>query len=174
VYYAISYIPSRHLQKIKSWSIILYVCYVSLWISTKDEEQDPPSLYWISYVHICVPFKQCYIAMPVKCSTKLLSELLTSNSIGRVTFRILSFASVGLVYMRLHNTQFLYRTVLCNVIYTPKKTLSAWTYLIVVEVKHLVLLKIDVARSLIDALNWFKILICLNDLTALIDNGLKW
>ena len=85
VYYAISYIPSRHLQKIKSWSIILYVCYVSLWISTKDEEQDPPSLYWISYMHIGVPFKQCYIAMPVKCSTKPLSELLTSNYIGRVT-----------------------------------------------------------------------------------------
>jgi hypothetical protein len=36
-------------------------------------------------MHIGVPFKQCYIAMPVKCSTKTLSELLTSNSIGRFT-----------------------------------------------------------------------------------------
>ena len=45
-------------------------------ISTIYEELDLPSLYWIPKLHKC-PFKQCYIAGSVKCSTKLLSKLLT-------------------------------------------------------------------------------------------------
>ena len=45
-------------------------------ISTKDEELDLPSLYWIPKLHKC-PFKQRYIAGSAKCSTKPLSKLLT-------------------------------------------------------------------------------------------------
>jgi hypothetical protein len=45
-------------------------------ISTKDEELDLPSLYWIPKLHKC-PLKQRYIAGSAKCSTKPLSKLLT-------------------------------------------------------------------------------------------------
>jgi hypothetical protein len=45
-------------------------------ISTKDEELDLPSLYWIPKLHK-IPFKQHYIAGSAKCSTKPLSILLT-------------------------------------------------------------------------------------------------
>jgi hypothetical protein len=48
----------------------------SFGISTKDEELDQPSLYWIPKLHKC-PFKQRYIAVSAKCSTKPLSKLLT-------------------------------------------------------------------------------------------------
>ena len=45
-------------------------------ISTKDEELDLPSLYWIPKLHKC-PFKQRCVAGSAKCSTKSLSKLLT-------------------------------------------------------------------------------------------------
>ena len=45
-------------------------------ISTKCEELDMPSLYWISKLHKYL-FKQRYIAGSAKCSTKPLSKLLT-------------------------------------------------------------------------------------------------
>jgi hypothetical protein len=48
----------------------------SFGISTKDEELDLPSLYWIPKLHKC-PFKQRYIGGSAKCSTKPLSKLLT-------------------------------------------------------------------------------------------------
>ena len=48
----------------------------SFGISTKDEELDLPSLYWIPNLHKC-PFKQRYIAGSAKCSTKPVSKLLT-------------------------------------------------------------------------------------------------
>jgi hypothetical protein len=48
----------------------------SFGISTKDEELDLPSLYWIPKLHKC-PFKQHYIAGSAKCSMKPLSKLLT-------------------------------------------------------------------------------------------------
>jgi hypothetical protein len=48
----------------------------SFGISTKDEELDLPSLYWIPKLHKC-PFKQCSIAGSAKCSMKPLSKLLT-------------------------------------------------------------------------------------------------
>ena len=46
-------------------------------ISTKDEELDLPSLYWISRLHKS-SYQQRYIAGAAKCSTKILSKLLTS------------------------------------------------------------------------------------------------
>jgi hypothetical protein len=48
----------------------------SFGISTKDEELDLPSLYWIPNLHKC-PFKQRNIAGSAKCSPKPLSKLLT-------------------------------------------------------------------------------------------------
>jgi hypothetical protein len=45
-------------------------------ISTKDEELDLPSLYWIPKLHKC-PFKQRYIAVSAKYSTKSLFKLFT-------------------------------------------------------------------------------------------------
>jgi hypothetical protein len=48
----------------------------SFTISTKDEELNLPSLYWIPKLHKC-PIKQRYIAGSAKCSTKPLSKLLT-------------------------------------------------------------------------------------------------
>ena len=48
----------------------------SFGISTKDEELDLSSLYWILKLHKC-PFIQRYIAGSAKCSTKPLSKLLT-------------------------------------------------------------------------------------------------
>ena len=48
----------------------------SIGISTKDEELDQPSLYWIPKLHKC-PFKQRYIAGSAKFFTKHLSKLLT-------------------------------------------------------------------------------------------------
>ena len=48
----------------------------SFGVSTKDEELDLPSLYWISKLHKC-PFKQRYFAWSAKWSTKPLSKLLT-------------------------------------------------------------------------------------------------
>jgi hypothetical protein len=47
----------------------------SFGISTKDEELDLPSVYWIPKLHKC-PFKQRYIAGSAKCTTKPLSKLL--------------------------------------------------------------------------------------------------
>ena len=58
----------------------------SFGISTKDEELDLPSLYWIPKLHKC-PFKKLYIAGSAKCSTKPLFKLLTC---------ILSAAKTGL------------------------------------------------------------------------------
>ena len=48
----------------------------SFGISTKDEELDLTSLYWIPKLHKC-SFKPRYIAGSAKCSTKPLSKLLT-------------------------------------------------------------------------------------------------
>ena len=50
---------------------------LSFGISTKDEDTDLPSLYWIPKLHKC-PYKQRYIAGSAKCSTKPVSKLLTS------------------------------------------------------------------------------------------------
>ena len=49
----------------------------SFGISSKDDELDLPSLYWIPKQHKC-PYKHRYIAGSSKCSTKPLSKLLTS------------------------------------------------------------------------------------------------
>ena len=48
----------------------------SFGISTKDEELDLSSLYWIPKLHKC-PVKHRYITGSAKCSTKPLSKLLT-------------------------------------------------------------------------------------------------
>ena len=48
----------------------------SFGISTKKEEFDLPSLYWIPKLHKC-PYKQRYIAGSANCSTKPLSKLQT-------------------------------------------------------------------------------------------------
>ena len=48
----------------------------SFGISTKDEELDLPSLYWIPKLHES-PFKKRYIAGSAKFSTKPLSKFLT-------------------------------------------------------------------------------------------------
>jgi hypothetical protein len=53
-----------------NWSVLY-----SFGISTRDEELDLPSLYWIPKLHKCL-FKQRYIAGYAKCSTKLLSKLI--------------------------------------------------------------------------------------------------
>jgi hypothetical protein len=53
-----------------NWSVLY-----SFGISTKDEELDLPSLYWIPRLHKCL-FKQRYIAGSAKCSTKPLSKLI--------------------------------------------------------------------------------------------------
>jgi hypothetical protein len=45
-------------------------------ISTKDEELDLPSLYWMHTLHK-YSLKQRYIAGPAKCSSKPLTKLLT-------------------------------------------------------------------------------------------------
>ena len=45
--------------------------------STKDEELDLPSLYWVPKLHKC-PYKQPYIAGSAKCSKKPCFKLLTS------------------------------------------------------------------------------------------------
>ena len=52
-------------------------------ITTKDEQLDLPSLYWIPLLHkgSC---KQCYVAGSAKCSTKPLSKLLTEGQIKGV------------------------------------------------------------------------------------------
>ena len=53
----------------------------SFGISTKDEELDLPSLYWIPKLHKC-PFKKCYIAG----FSKLLTCILSAVKLGfRVT-----------------------------------------------------------------------------------------
>ena len=53
-----------------NWSVLY-----SFGISTKDEELDLPSLYWIPKLHKCL-FKQRYIAGSAKFSTKPLSKLI--------------------------------------------------------------------------------------------------
>ena len=58
----------------------------SFGISTKDEELDLPSLYWIPTLHKC-PFKQSYIVGSAKCSTKTFFQILTC---------ILSAVKIGL------------------------------------------------------------------------------
>ena len=50
--------------------------FCSFGISTKDEELDLPSLYWIPKLHKC-PFRQRYTAGSAKCSTKPLFKVLT-------------------------------------------------------------------------------------------------
>ena len=45
----------------------------SFGISTKYDELDHPSLYWIFKLHGC-PYKQCYIVGSAKCSTSLWSN----------------------------------------------------------------------------------------------------
>jgi hypothetical protein len=69
-----TYTPTTHTKEeiLDNHKSVLY----SFGISTKDEELDLPSLYWIPKLHNC-PFKQRYIAGSAKCSTKPLSKLLT-------------------------------------------------------------------------------------------------
>jgi hypothetical protein len=50
--------------------------FCSFGISTKDEELDLPSLYWIPKLHTC-PFRQRYTAGSAKCSMKPLFKVLT-------------------------------------------------------------------------------------------------
>ena len=50
----------------------------SFGMSTKDEELDRPSLYWIPKLHK-FPFKQRYVVGSAKCSTKPLSKLLSCS-----------------------------------------------------------------------------------------------
>ena len=50
--------------------------FCSFGISTKDEELDLPSLYWIPKLQKC-PFRQRYTAGSAKCSTKPLFKVLT-------------------------------------------------------------------------------------------------
>ena len=75
IHVATLHIPRRHLRKRKSWTII-GLFYVPFGISTKDQELNLPSLYWIPKSHKC-HFKKLYIAGSTKCSTKPLSKLLT-------------------------------------------------------------------------------------------------
>ena len=49
----------------------------SFGIQTKEEDLDLPSLYWIPKLHKN-PYKQWHIAGSAKCSTKTLSQILTS------------------------------------------------------------------------------------------------
>ena len=49
----------------------------SFGIQTREEDLDLPSLYWITKLHKN-PYKQRYIAGSAKCSTKTLSQILTS------------------------------------------------------------------------------------------------
>ena len=76
IYLATLHIPRRRLRKRKSWTIIGRSVFFSFGISTKDEELNLPSLYWIPKLHKC-PFKQRYIDRYAKCSLKPLSRLLT-------------------------------------------------------------------------------------------------
>jgi hypothetical protein len=59
--------------------------FCSFGISTKDEELDLPSLYWIPKLHKC-PFRQRYTAGSAKCSTKPLFKVLTCilSAFGRI------------------------------------------------------------------------------------------
>ena len=75
IHVATLHIPRRHLRKRKSWTII-GLFYVPFGISTKDQELNLSSLYWIPKSHKC-HFKKLYIAGSTKCSTKPLSKLLT-------------------------------------------------------------------------------------------------
>jgi len=74
----------------------------SFGISTKDEELDLPSLYWIPKLHKC-PFKQRYIAGSAKCSTKPLSTLLTcilsAVKTGLQSYRDTSYSRGGVNQM---------------------------------------------------------------------------
>jgi hypothetical protein len=68
----------------------------SFGISTIDEELDLPSLYWIPKLHKC-PFKQCYIAGFVKCSTKPISKSLFYRR-SKLGFRVtVTLAPRGMV-----------------------------------------------------------------------------
>jgi len=66
---------------------------MSIGISTKDEELDIPSLYWIPKLHK-FPHKQRYIAGSAKCSTKPLSKLLT-YILSAVKTELQSYCSTG-------------------------------------------------------------------------------
>ena len=48
----------------------------SFGISIKDEELDRQTLYWIHTLYTC-SYKQRYIDISVKCSTKYISKLVT-------------------------------------------------------------------------------------------------
>ena len=50
----------------------------SFGVDMKDEDCDLPLLYWTPKLHKR-PYKQRYIAGAVKCSTKPLSQILTSS-----------------------------------------------------------------------------------------------
>ena len=68
IHLAAPHISRRHIRKRKSWTII-GLFSVPL-ISTKDEEPDLPSLYWIPKLHKCL-FKQRYIAGFAKCQSRV-------------------------------------------------------------------------------------------------------
>ena len=71
----------------------------SFGISTKDEELDLSSLYWIPKLHKC-PVKHRYIAGSAKCSTKPLSKLLTCI-LSKPGFRVtVTLATRGVVRIR--------------------------------------------------------------------------
>jgi hypothetical protein len=71
-----TYTPTRHPKEEILDNHRTVLC--SFGISTKDEELDLPSLYWVFKLHK-YPFKQRYIAGSANCSTKPLSKLLTCS-----------------------------------------------------------------------------------------------
>jgi len=76
----------------------------SFGISTKDEELDLPSLYWIPKIHKC-PFKQRYMDGSAKSSTKPLSKLLTcilsAVKTGLLSYCDTSYSRGGVNQMRI-------------------------------------------------------------------------
>ena len=76
----------------------------SFGISTKDEEINLPSLYWIPKLHKC-PFKQRYVAGSSICSTIPLSKLLTcillTVKTGHQSYCDTSYSRGGVNQMRI-------------------------------------------------------------------------
>ena len=84
----------------RAWDNKFVLC--SFGISTKDEELDFPSLYWIPKIHKC-PYKQCCIAGSAQCSTKPLFNLLTwsiPSAVKQPGFRVIvTLATQGVVWI---------------------------------------------------------------------------
>jgi len=69
-----TYTPTTHTKEEILDNHRSVLCFFG--ISTKDEELNLPSLYWVPKLHKC-PFKLHYIAGSAKYSTKPISKLLT-------------------------------------------------------------------------------------------------